>query len=178
MRDECEPAVAGARRSDRQAKDRGARGTGAADQPGVQGGDGGEIFTEASAERLLAGNFDGVVDAVDLMSHKALIIAEAVKRRLKCVTVGGAGRRRDATQLRAGDLGQSGCDELLRQAAEKAAAGLPGSRVARATPMACAACGRRRSRCFRGPTARVGRRWSPDKFEVGLRRRDSAPRCG
>ena len=74
-----------------------------------------EFFTPASAERLLAGKLDGVVDAVDLMSHKALIIAAAVQRRLKCVTVGGAGGRRDATQLRAGDLGQSGCDELLRQ---------------------------------------------------------------
>ena len=39
-----------------------------------------EFFTPASAERLLAGQLDGVVDAVDLMSHKALIIAEAVKR--------------------------------------------------------------------------------------------------
>ena len=61
-----------------------------------------EFFTPASAERLLSEKFDGVVDAVDLMSHKALIIAEVVKRRLKCVTVGGAGGRRDATQLRAG----------------------------------------------------------------------------
>jgi len=78
-----------------------------------------EFFTEASAERLLAVNFDGVVDAVDLMSHKALIIASAVKRGMKCVTVGGAGGRRDATQLRAGDLGQSGCDELLRQVRKK-----------------------------------------------------------
>ena len=78
-----------------------------------------EFFTPASAERLLAGKLDGVVDAVDLMSHKALIIAEAVQRRLKCVTVGGAGGRRDATQLRAGDLGQSGCDELLRQVRKK-----------------------------------------------------------
>jgi len=42
-----------------------------------------------------------------------------VKRRLKCVTVGGAGGRCDATQLRAGDLGQSGCDELLRQVRKK-----------------------------------------------------------
>jgi tRNA A37 threonylcarbamoyladenosine dehydratase len=33
--------------------------------------------------------------------------------------VGGAGGRRDATQLRAGDLGASGCDELLRQVRKK-----------------------------------------------------------
>ena len=78
-----------------------------------------EFFTPASAERLLEGKLDGVVDAVDLMSHKALIIAESVKRGLKCVTVGGAGGRRDATQLRSGDLGASGCDELLRQVRKK-----------------------------------------------------------
>ncbi len=78
-----------------------------------------EFFTAATAERLLAPRFDCVVDAVDLMSHKALIIAESVKRGFGCVTVGSAGGRRDATRLKAGDLGESGSDELLRQVRKK-----------------------------------------------------------
>lgn len=78
-----------------------------------------EFFTEATAERLLAPKFDCVVDAVDLMSHKALIIGATVKRGYGCVTVGAAGGRRDATKVRVSDLGDSGSDELLRQVRKK-----------------------------------------------------------
>jgi tRNA A37 threonylcarbamoyladenosine dehydratase len=78
-----------------------------------------EFFTEATAARLLAPEFDGVVDAVDLMSHKALIIAGCRDRGRRCVTVGGAGGRRDPTQIRAGDLGDAENDLLLRQVRKK-----------------------------------------------------------
>lgn len=78
-----------------------------------------EFFTAATAEKLLAPGFDCVVDAVDLMSHKALIIAESVRRGYGCVTVGAAGGRRELTKLMVGDLGGSGCDELLRQVRKK-----------------------------------------------------------
>jgi tRNA A37 threonylcarbamoyladenosine dehydratase len=35
-----------------------------------------EFFTAGTAERLLAPRYDFVVDAIDRMSHKALLIAE------------------------------------------------------------------------------------------------------
>lgn len=74
-----------------------------------------EFFTAASAEALLgAEKFDCLVDAIDGTENKALLIAECVKRGIPCVTVGGAGGKRDATQLRTGDLGESGGDDLLR----------------------------------------------------------------
>lgn len=78
-----------------------------------------EFFTEASAERLLATRFDFVVDAIDRMSHKALVIGEATKRGMNVLTVGGAGGKRDATQVRTGDLGEAWGDELLRQVRKK-----------------------------------------------------------
>ncbi|MFI5357994.1 MAG: ThiF family adenylyltransferase [Opitutales bacterium] len=78
-----------------------------------------EFFTPASAERILAPGFHHVVDAVDLMSHKALVIGESRRRGLAVLTVGGAGGRRDATQVRSGDLGEAGGDELLRQVRRK-----------------------------------------------------------
>ncbi len=78
-----------------------------------------EFFTPASAERLLAAPLDGVVDAIDTMSHKALLIAACVRRGLACVTIGGAGGRRDSTRIRAGDLGDAVGDELLRQVRKK-----------------------------------------------------------
>ncbi|MFZ9682452.1 MAG: tRNA threonylcarbamoyladenosine dehydratase [Cephaloticoccus sp.] len=78
-----------------------------------------EFFTAASAGRLLAGRFDFIVDAIDTMSQKALLIAESVQRGFPVLTVGGAGGRRDATQVRAGDLGDAWGDELLRQVRRK-----------------------------------------------------------
>ena len=79
----------------------------------------GEFFTAKSAEQLLAPRFDWVVDAIDGMSNKALLIAECVRRGQPVLTVGGAGGRRDATRIRCCDLGESQGDELLRQVRKK-----------------------------------------------------------
>lgn len=73
-----------------------------------------EFFTLASADAILAGGFSVVIDAIDTLEHKALLIAECVRRGLSCVTVGGAGGKRDATGLKTGDLGESSQDDLLR----------------------------------------------------------------
>ncbi len=78
-----------------------------------------EFFTAATAERLLAEKFSYVVDAIDKMSKKALLIGEARKRGFPVVTVGAAGGKGDATQVRAGDLGDAFADELLRQVRKK-----------------------------------------------------------
>ncbi len=78
-----------------------------------------EFFTTATAARLLEPAFDVVIDAVDLMSHKALLIASCTQRAIACVTVGGAGGKRDATQIRAADLGDSTQDDLLRMVRKK-----------------------------------------------------------
>ena len=78
-----------------------------------------EYFTASTAVRLLAPPFDCVVDAIDGMKNKTLLIAACVKRGLPCVTVGGAGGKGDATKLRAGDLGEATTDDLLRQVRKK-----------------------------------------------------------
>lgn len=78
-----------------------------------------EFFLESSADRLLEPRYDWVVDAVDRMSIKALIIARSIERELNVLTVGGAGGRRDPTQVRTGDLGRTGGDVLLRQVRKK-----------------------------------------------------------
>lgn len=73
-----------------------------------------EYFTAASAARLLSGGFDCVIDAIDNVGNKALLVAECCRRGLPVVTIGGAGGRRDPTQIRTGDLGEAWGDELLR----------------------------------------------------------------
>lgn len=78
-----------------------------------------EFFTKESADRVFAPSYDVVIDAIDGMSQKALLIAECVKRGRACVTVGGAGGKRDATRIRTGDLGESQGDDLLRLVRKK-----------------------------------------------------------
>jgi tRNA A37 threonylcarbamoyladenosine dehydratase len=73
-----------------------------------------EFFTAASAERMLSDGFDCVIDAIDSVGNKALLVAECQKRGLPVVTIGGAGGRRDPAQIRTGDLGEAWGDELLR----------------------------------------------------------------
>jgi tRNA threonylcarbamoyladenosine dehydratase len=78
-----------------------------------------EFFTAESAARLLANRYDWVVDCIDTMTNKALVIAECGKRGQPVVTVGGAGGKRDATRIRVGDLGGSHGDDLLKMVRRK-----------------------------------------------------------
>lgn len=78
-----------------------------------------EFLTDANADLLLNGGYNFVVDAVDRMSTKAVIISKCVERGIAVLTVGGAGGRRDLTQIRVGDLGATGGDLLLRQVRKK-----------------------------------------------------------
>lgn len=73
-----------------------------------------EFFTAETAARLLAPSYDWVVDCIDAMSNKALLIAECVRHGRRVVTVGGAGGKRDATRIRVTDLGESHGDDLLK----------------------------------------------------------------
>ena len=78
-----------------------------------------EYFTAKTADQLLAPRFSWVVDCIDLMSNKALIIAECTKRGLPVLTVGSAGGKRDATKIVVTDFGDGHGDELLRQVRKK-----------------------------------------------------------
>lgn len=78
-----------------------------------------EFLSPANADALLAPAFGAVVDAIDALTPKAALIAACVRLGRPCVTVGGAGGKRDATKLRAGDLGEAFGDELLRLVRKK-----------------------------------------------------------
>ncbi len=78
-----------------------------------------EFLTEVTAARLLEPRYDFVIDAVDRMSIKALIIGECCRRKTPVMTIGAAGGRRDPTLIRVTDLGFSGNDLLLQQVRRK-----------------------------------------------------------
>jgi tRNA A37 threonylcarbamoyladenosine dehydratase len=73
-----------------------------------------EFFTASSADCILSRGFDWVIDAIDHLAQKALLIAECKRRGVPILTVGGAGGRRDGTQVRVADLSETGNDALLK----------------------------------------------------------------
>jgi tRNA A37 threonylcarbamoyladenosine dehydratase len=77
------------------------------------------FLTAATAEELIQPGYTFVVDAVDRMTPKALIIARSRELGLEVITIGGAGGRRDPTRVRVGDLGATSGDMLLRLVRKK-----------------------------------------------------------
>jgi tRNA threonylcarbamoyladenosine dehydratase len=77
------------------------------------------FFNERTAEDILAPGFDAVVDAIDTLRHKALLVTECHARGIPVVTCGAAGGRRDPTRIRAADLSVSGGDPLLHSLRRK-----------------------------------------------------------
>jgi tRNA A37 threonylcarbamoyladenosine dehydratase len=73
------------------------------------------FLTPSTVDELLAPPFDYVVDAIDDLHNKCLLLASCRARGLRVVTVGGAGGRRDPTAIQVDDLTRSGQDGLLRR---------------------------------------------------------------
>ncbi len=75
-----------------------------------------EFFTSASAERLLAETYDYLVDAIDALENKCLLIALCRQKGVPVLTIGSAGGRQDPTAIRVADLAFSTHDRLLSSA--------------------------------------------------------------
>ena len=78
-----------------------------------------EFVSESNAAALLAHKFSFVVDAVDRMSIKSVIIGTCTRQQTPVLTLGSAGGRRDPTKIKAVDLGMAGQDLLLQQVRRK-----------------------------------------------------------
>lgn len=73
-----------------------------------------DFFTAETLDEILAPGFDYLVDAIDHLGNKCLLIAACKERGIPVVVVGGAGGRQDPAMIRVDDLSQSGSDGLLR----------------------------------------------------------------
>jgi tRNA A37 threonylcarbamoyladenosine dehydratase len=78
-----------------------------------------QFFTASTADELLAPEFTLVVDAIDKLSNKCLLIAKCRERGFRTVTVGGAGGKRSGTTVEVRDLAHTEQDELLRLVRKK-----------------------------------------------------------
>lgn len=74
-----------------------------------------DYFTPETAAQLLAPGYDVLIDAIDSLQNKALLIARCRERGLPLICVGGAGGRSDPSQIRIADLSMSQNDALLRK---------------------------------------------------------------
>lgn len=74
-----------------------------------------EFFTATTAEAILGeSRFDVVVDAIDSVANKCLLIAKCREAGIPVVVSGGAGGRRDPTAIRVADLALTVRDTLLK----------------------------------------------------------------
>ena len=79
----------------------------------MQGGRSNGVFNEKTCESILSGGFEFVVDAIDNVRNKVLLIAECCRRGIPVITSGAAGGRLDGTRVQVADLAKSVQDPLL-----------------------------------------------------------------
>lgn len=72
-----------------------------------------EFFLKSNADELLAAKFDAVLDAIDQVAMKCLLIARCREKQIPVVTTGGAAGRRDPAAIEVADLAFSKYDPLL-----------------------------------------------------------------
>jgi len=78
-----------------------------------------EFLTGSNAAELLSPGFDAVVDAIDNVSHKCVLIAACRERRIPVIVAGGAGGKSDPSKVDTDDLAFATNDRLLKQVRKK-----------------------------------------------------------
>lgn len=74
-----------------------------------------KFFNEQTAAGLLAPQFDFVLDAIDDVTNKILLLVRCRDQNLPVIVCGGAGGRRELTSVRVGDLSKASHDKLLSE---------------------------------------------------------------
>ncbi len=74
-----------------------------------------EFFHTETADTLLAGRPDAVLDAIDSLNPKTALIQECISRGIPVYSSMGASGRRDPSMLRTGDISQTRGCPLARQ---------------------------------------------------------------
>ena len=72
-----------------------------------------DLVTRANLDKFDFSRFDYVIDCIDHVSHKLSLMHHCRRRKIRCVSTGGAGGLIDPTQIVVKDLTQSWNDPLL-----------------------------------------------------------------
>ncbi len=73
------------------------------------------FFNEQTADELLAPKYDFILDAIDNVPNKVLLLVCCQEKKLPVIACGGAGGRRELTSVRVGDLSKASHDKLLSE---------------------------------------------------------------
>jgi tRNA A37 threonylcarbamoyladenosine dehydratase len=74
-----------------------------------------KFFNEQTSAELLAPKFDFILDAIDDVTNKVLLLVRCREKNLPVIACGGAGGRRELTSVRVGDLSKASHDKLLSE---------------------------------------------------------------
>lgn len=78
-----------------------------------------EFFSEKTFENIISTSYDFVVDCIDSLDSKCLLVSECHKRNIPIITIGGAAGKIDPTQIKIDDLAFSMNDSLLQRLRKK-----------------------------------------------------------
>ncbi len=74
-----------------------------------------DVFFMANNANELLIAYDYLIDAIDSIKHKVLLLAECRQRKIPVVTCGGAGGKTDPSKIKTTDLAKTSGDRLLRK---------------------------------------------------------------
>ncbi len=72
-----------------------------------------DFFTKDNVEEILKQPYDYVIDSIDSIRNKCLLISQCKSRNIPIITIGGAGGKSDPTQVLLTDLNRTYNDKLL-----------------------------------------------------------------
>jgi len=72
------------------------------------------FFMASNVDELLVG-YDYLIDAIDSVKHKVLLLAECLKKNIPVVTCGGAGGKTNPAAIQTADLVKTSGDRLLKK---------------------------------------------------------------
>jgi len=74
-----------------------------------------KFFNAQTSAELLAPKYDFILDAIDSVTNKVLLLVCCREKKLPVISCGGAGGRRELTSVRLGDLSKASHDKLLSE---------------------------------------------------------------
>ena len=83
--------------------------------PGCRVTVGQKFFNAQTAAEILASKYDFIIDAIDNVPNKVLLLVACRDKKIPVITCGGAGGRRELTSVRLGDLSKASHDKLLSE---------------------------------------------------------------
>lgn len=78
-----------------------------------------EFITEKNIQQIIEIKPDYVVDAIDSIKNKVLLITTCLEHKIPIITTGGTAGKQDPAKLRLGDVGESFNDKLIMRVRKK-----------------------------------------------------------